>query len=189
MKAKQLLWATPGEIQVLDYHFLFGAHAFALAPPRTIPPEQHGEWRNAHSRSIGKQLREWALNCPDTFESAATLVEAEVARHRRRAFSPQSASMKRPFGWLTRQGFIQKRGYRQLKLACTVLCGPRGLRDDRRGRILSGVPGTAISSGVPRARSDSSSSAIRSSARNRSRLLPAPPPSAGPPSSSWRSRQ
>ncbi|HTI16875.1 MAG TPA: AAA family ATPase [Trinickia sp.] len=76
-KAKQLLWATPGEIQVLDYHFYSALTLLSLA--ETIAPEQHGEW---HARIIEhrRQLREWAVNCPDTFESAATLVDAEVAR-------------------------------------------------------------------------------------------------------------
>jgi PAS domain S-box-containing protein len=76
-KAKQLLWATPGEIQVLDYHFYSALTLASLA--ETIPPEQHGEWRTRITEHR-EQLREWAVNCPDTFESAATLVEAEVAR-------------------------------------------------------------------------------------------------------------
>jgi PAS domain S-box-containing protein len=76
-KTKQLLWATPGEIQLLDYHFYSALTLASLA--ETIPPEQHGEWRT-RIMEHQQQLREWALNCPDTFESAATLVEAEVAR-------------------------------------------------------------------------------------------------------------
>jgi PAS domain S-box-containing protein len=76
-KAKQLLWATPGEIQVLDYHFYSALTLLSLA--ETTPPEQHGEW---HARIVEhrRQLREWAVICPDTFESAATLVDAEFAR-------------------------------------------------------------------------------------------------------------
>jgi PAS domain S-box-containing protein len=76
-KAKHVLWATPGEIQVLEYHVYSALTLAALA--QTIPPERHGEWRTRITEHR-EQLRAWARNCPETFESAATLVEAEVAR-------------------------------------------------------------------------------------------------------------
>ena len=75
-KTKQLLWATPGEIQILDYHFYAALTLAALVT--TIPPEQKSEWRK-HIMEHQQQLRAWAQNCPDTFESAATLIEAEIA--------------------------------------------------------------------------------------------------------------
>jgi PAS domain S-box-containing protein len=105
-KAKKLLWATPGEIQVLDYHFYSALTLAALA--ETIPPDQQGEWLT-RIMEHQKQLRDWALNCPDTFESAATLVEAEVAR-----IEGEHVDAERLYEEAIRrahqQGFIQKEG-------------------------------------------------------------------------------
>jgi PAS domain S-box-containing protein len=75
-KAKQLLWATPGEIQLLDYHLY---SALTLASVATIPPEQQSEWR-ARIVEHFAQIRYWAENCPENFATASALVEAEIAR-------------------------------------------------------------------------------------------------------------
>jgi PAS domain S-box-containing protein len=81
-KAKQLMWATPGEIQLLGYH-LYSALTLASLIA-TIPPEQHGVWRT-RIREHSEQLRHWAKNYPGNFGSASTLVEAEIARIEDRA--------------------------------------------------------------------------------------------------------
>ncbi len=105
-KAKQLLWATPGEIQVFDYHFYSALTLLSLA--ETIPLEQHGEW---HTRIIEhrRQLREWAVNCPDTFESAATLVDAELARIEGRHLDAERL-YEDAIRLAHQQGFIQNEG-------------------------------------------------------------------------------
>jgi PAS domain S-box-containing protein len=76
-KAKQLLWATPGEIQLLDYHLYSALTLAALAA--TKPPDQRGEWL-AQVKEHWQQLLEWMQGVPETFASAAALVEAEIAR-------------------------------------------------------------------------------------------------------------
>ena len=76
-RAKRLLWATPGEIQLLDYHF-YSALTLA-AQVATIPRAPRAAWR-ARIAEHREQLRAWAQNNPGNFESASILVEAEIAR-------------------------------------------------------------------------------------------------------------
>jgi PAS domain S-box-containing protein len=76
-RIRPLLWATPGEIQLLDYHFYAALTLAARA--RTVLPALRGTWHE-RLREHQQQLRAWAVNCPGTFESAANLVEAEMAR-------------------------------------------------------------------------------------------------------------
>jgi PAS domain S-box-containing protein len=76
-KAKQLLWATPGEIQLLDFHFYSALTLASLVA--TQQPDQRSEWL-ARIKEHWEQIREWMHGAPETFASAAALVEAEVAR-------------------------------------------------------------------------------------------------------------
>jgi predicted ATPase/signal transduction histidine kinase/CheY-like chemotaxis protein len=76
-KAKQLLWATPGEIHLLDYHFYSALTLASLAA--TNQPEQRSEWLTRVNEHW-EQLRQWMQGAPETFASAAALVEAEIAR-------------------------------------------------------------------------------------------------------------
>jgi predicted ATPase/signal transduction histidine kinase/CheY-like chemotaxis protein len=75
-KATPLLWATPGEIHLFDYHFY---SALTLASLVATRPEQRSEWL-ARIKEHCEQLREWRQGVPESFASAADLVEAEVAR-------------------------------------------------------------------------------------------------------------
>jgi hypothetical protein len=76
-KAKALLWAATGRIQLLDY-FYYTALTVAALYENAAPDEQTGsrELLTAHR----EQLREWAENYPPTFADKHTLVSAEVAR-------------------------------------------------------------------------------------------------------------
>jgi signal transduction histidine kinase/ActR/RegA family two-component response regulator len=76
-KAKQLLWATPGEIHLLDYHFYSALTLASLVA--TTEPEERSEWLG-RIKEHWEQLREWMQGIPETFASAAALVEAEIAR-------------------------------------------------------------------------------------------------------------
>jgi predicted ATPase/signal transduction histidine kinase len=76
-KAKQLLWATRGEIQLLDYHFYSALTLASLVA--TQQPERRSEWL-AGIKVHWEQLREWMQGVPGTFASAVALVEAEIAR-------------------------------------------------------------------------------------------------------------
>jgi predicted ATPase/signal transduction histidine kinase len=76
-KAKQLLWATPGEIQLLDYHFYSALTLASLVA--TEQPGRRSEWLARIQEHWG-QIREWMQGAPETFASAAALVEAEIAR-------------------------------------------------------------------------------------------------------------
>ena len=75
--AKQLLWSTPGEIQLLDYHLYSALTLAALVAAQQ--PEQRGE-RLARIKEHRQQLLEWMDSVPATFASAAALIEAEIAR-------------------------------------------------------------------------------------------------------------
>jgi len=76
-KAKPLLWAATGCIQLLDYYY-YTALAIA-AVIKTAPPDMQGEWRETLSAHM-EQLRDWAESCAPTFLDKHTLVCAEVAR-------------------------------------------------------------------------------------------------------------
>jgi PAS domain S-box-containing protein len=76
-KAKALLWASAGWIQLLDY-FYYTALTVAACYENASADEQR-EWRElltAHR----EQLREWAENYPPTFADKYALVAAEIAR-------------------------------------------------------------------------------------------------------------
>ena len=76
-KAKALLWAAPGHIELLDY-FYYTALTVAALYEKASADEQT-VWRNvltAHQ----KKLREWAENYPPTFADKHALVSAELAR-------------------------------------------------------------------------------------------------------------
>jgi PAS domain S-box-containing protein len=76
-KAKRLLWAASGCIQLLDYYY-YTALAIA-AVIKTAPPDRQREWREALTAQMD-QLRDWAESCAPTFLDKHALVCAEVAR-------------------------------------------------------------------------------------------------------------
>src|SRR5271165_4551834 len=76
-RAKALLWASAGRIQLLDY-FYYTALTVAALYEKASDDEQN-RWREiltAHR----EQLREWAENYPPTFGDKQALVSAEIAR-------------------------------------------------------------------------------------------------------------
>ncbi len=75
--AARLLWATSGEIQLLDYHFY---SALALAADVATTPAVPRGMAVARITEHREWLQAWAQNAPETFSSAATLVGAELAR-------------------------------------------------------------------------------------------------------------
>ena len=76
-KAKLLLWAATGCIQLLDYHY-YTALAIA-AVFKTAPPDRQSQWRETLTAHL-EQLRDWAESCAPTFLDKHALVLAEVAR-------------------------------------------------------------------------------------------------------------
>src|ERR1700721_4354189 len=64
-KARQLMWATPGEIQLLDYHLYS-----ALTLASHVPPERQGEWRT-RIRAHWEEVRGWAQNKRGNFARGA----------------------------------------------------------------------------------------------------------------------
>jgi PAS domain S-box-containing protein len=76
-KAKALLWASTGHVQLLDYFYYTALTVGALYENATA--DEQTEWRKlltAHR----EQLREWAENYPPTFGDKHALVSAELAR-------------------------------------------------------------------------------------------------------------
>ena len=76
-KAKPLLWASAGQIQLLDY-FYYAALTVAALQEKAADEEQNRrrEVLTAHR----EQLREWAETYPPTFGDKHALVSAEIAR-------------------------------------------------------------------------------------------------------------
>ena len=82
-KVKPLLWATAGQIQLVDYSY-YDALTVAALYEQGSADDQTG-WRDllmAHR----EQLREWAENYPPTFADKHALVSAEISRLEGRAF-------------------------------------------------------------------------------------------------------
>jgi signal transduction histidine kinase len=82
-KAQQLLSATAGQIQLLDY-FYYAPLTVAACYENASADDQQGqrELLTAHQ----EQLREWAENYPPTFADKHALVSAEIARLEGHAF-------------------------------------------------------------------------------------------------------
>jgi len=76
-KAKRLLWAATGCIQLPDYHYYTALTIGALFD--TTAPDRKKPWREALAEHLD-QLRGWAENCSATFLDKHILVSAEVAR-------------------------------------------------------------------------------------------------------------
>ena len=96
-KAKPLLWAVAGQIQLLDY-FYYAALTVAALYEKASADEQTG-WRDlltAHR----EQLREWAENYPPTFADKHALVSAEIARLEGRDARRDAICTSRPFNRL-----------------------------------------------------------------------------------------
>ena len=76
-KAAPLLWTSPTQIELAEYHF-YGALARAARCDTASAEErpQHLAALAAHHR----QIAVWAENCPATFANRAALVGAEIAR-------------------------------------------------------------------------------------------------------------
>jgi PAS domain S-box-containing protein len=82
LKAQQLLWTSPSNFEVAEYHF-YGALSRAASCDTAAAGErqQHLDAVAAHH----KQLQLWAANCPENFENRAALVGAEISRIEGRA--------------------------------------------------------------------------------------------------------
>ena len=76
-KAKALLWASDGHIQLLDYHY-YSALAIAAIYENAAANTRAG-WRDLLAM-LQEQLREWADNYSPTFGDKYALVSAEIAR-------------------------------------------------------------------------------------------------------------
>jgi PAS domain S-box-containing protein len=76
-KAKLLLWASAGQIQLLDYFYYSALTAAACY--ENASSDQQQEWRELLTVHQ-EQLREWAENYPPTFADKHQLVLAEIAR-------------------------------------------------------------------------------------------------------------
>ncbi|MEA2963180.1 MAG: hypothetical protein QOI46_3278, partial [Alphaproteobacteria bacterium] len=81
-KAAPLLWATPTQFELAEYHF-YSALAWAAHCDATS-----GKERPRYLKALAAhhtQLTVWAKNCPATFADRAALVGAEIARLEGRA--------------------------------------------------------------------------------------------------------
>ncbi len=77
LKAEPLLWTSPSNLELADYH-LFGALSRAAVWDCASPDQKRGNLDALASHH--KALEIWAENCPENFENRAALVGAEMAR-------------------------------------------------------------------------------------------------------------
>jgi PAS domain S-box-containing protein len=76
-KAKELLWSSAAQIQLLDY-FYYTALTVSALYENASADEQSG-WRDLLTAHL-EQLREWADSYPPTFADKHALVAAEISR-------------------------------------------------------------------------------------------------------------
>ena len=156
-KAKPLLWASAGQIQLLDYFYYTALTVAALY--ENASADEQNRWRElltAHR----EQLREWADNYPPTFADKHALVSAEIARLEGRDLDAMrlyeqaihrlaSTGSSRTRAWPMRwpRGSTRRAASRP---SPTPICGTRG---------------TAISAGARSARCGNSMSCTRTCGR------------------------
>jgi PAS domain S-box-containing protein len=103
-KAQPLLWASSGEIQLLDFHLYAALTLAALAT--TEPPARRGAWM-ARITEHRDQLRVWAQSIPETFTSAVSLVDAEIARLEDRPLDDAMPLYEQAIQAARKHGFVQ----------------------------------------------------------------------------------
>ncbi|PVE20724.1 histidine kinase [Microvirga sp. KLBC 81] len=76
-KAERLLWMSPSIFERAEYHFYAALMLASLCGAASAAEsDQDRQALAGHHR----QLQEWAENCPESFESRAALIGAEIAR-------------------------------------------------------------------------------------------------------------
>jgi PAS domain S-box-containing protein len=105
-KAASVLWTTPTQFEVAEYHF-YAALARAACCDIAAPNErlQHLEALTSHLR----QIAVWANNCPATFANRAALVGAEFARLDRRELDAERL-YETAIRSAREHGFVQNEG-------------------------------------------------------------------------------
>jgi PAS domain S-box-containing protein len=105
-KAASVLWTTPTQFEVAEYHF-YAALARAACCDMAAPDErlQHLEALASHL----KQIAVWADNCPATFANRAALVGAELARLEQRELDAERL-YEEAIHSAHEHGFVQNEG-------------------------------------------------------------------------------
>ena len=75
-RAQQLLWASPSYFERAEYQFYSALSHAASCDAASADQQQHLDALTA----LHRELRLWAVNCPENFENRAALVGAEAAR-------------------------------------------------------------------------------------------------------------
>ncbi|MDY7232948.1 trifunctional serine/threonine-protein kinase/ATP-binding protein/sensor histidine kinase [Hyalangium rubrum] len=76
-RAAELIWASLGHIQLLDFH-LYRALALAACYPEAAPEQRQRYLEQMHQHH--RQLAEWARHCGPNFHAPEQLVLAEISR-------------------------------------------------------------------------------------------------------------
>src|SRR5258705_3540726 len=105
-KAESVLWTTPTQFELAEYHF-YAALARAACCDIAAPDErpQHLE----AVASLLKQIGVWADNCPTTFANRAALVGAELARLEQRELDAERL-YEAAIRSAREHGFVQNEG-------------------------------------------------------------------------------
>jgi PAS domain S-box-containing protein len=109
-KARALLWASEGHIQLLDYFYYTALSAAAFQ--NQVPPDRQSELLDLLTQHVA-QLKEWAENCPSTFRDKYALAAAELARIEEREldaerFYEQAIRSARENGFIHNEGLANE---------------------------------------------------------------------------------
>jgi PAS domain S-box-containing protein len=121
LKAEPLLWTSPSNLELAEYH-LYGGLCRAALWDSASPDQrhEHSEALAAHHR----QLEVWAEHCPENFENRAALVAAEIARIEGREFEAMRL-YKQAILSAHANGFVHNEGI-AYEVAAARFYAPRG---------------------------------------------------------------
>src|SRR6202011_4572383 len=105
-KAESVLWTTPTQFELAEYHFYA---ALARAAHCGMAAAEERPQHLAALASHLKQIAVWANNCPATFANRAALVGAELARLEQRELDAERL-YEEAIHSAREHGFVQNEG-------------------------------------------------------------------------------
>lgn len=142
-KVARLLWTTPTQVELSEYHF-YAALAWAAACDRLAGEERADCLRRLAMHHL--QIVLWAGNCPATFASRAALVGAEISRLEGRMMEAlrlyeESIRLAREQGLVQNEALAQERAAKLCQAVGLATAAQAYLRDARYAYLRWGAEG------------------------------------------------